>query len=190
MTSTEQRIAQAVDRTQTRWSVFMVVAVILTFIFLPIIWLLALIPIGFITYYGSLSVMAWNLTKELNSETWSKHALNVEKLNELHARLEAGDIQPGEELVRLLRESGLTEMAPVMELGPEIGVFQDHKMYDWVSLTNPDTEETHRYEYSGPLAVDAEGNLLNAKDGFGYTIVDGIVYERALTAEPEQTDAE
>ena len=180
MTGVEQKIRFAVGLTRRLWACGMVIATFYTLYNLPLWNALFLIPLGIISYLGSMVLMVILLQIQLTSSKPVDEDISM--LHQLHADLESGALEKGsDEMVRRMHEAKLYEIAPISKLSENIlGRFGDFPIYEWVQLTHPQTLETGVYFYHSPARYSPDGTPFIPDDDTGNTFVhvNGIIYAK------------
>ena len=174
MTSDEQQVTSAVTKTKKLWFAFMLVMIAVCLFFQLPAWYL--VPIAVVSYFGSVTLTIIAKTRSLEED-------EVENplLLKLHQDLEAGLVEPGsEEMFERMKECGIVDVYAVGDVSEEIvGVYNGHKMYEWVEIQDPESKEMFKFYYHGPGQYAGDGTpVLPEKDGVLYAHVEGVTYYR------------
>lgn len=135
-----------------------------------------LIPIGLISYFGSvtLTILAKSRPDEEDEDA-------NPLLLKLHEDLKAGRLEAGsEEMFNRMRECGIVDVYPIGEVSETIlGSFNGNTIYEWVEVQEPETQEMFKFYYHSPGQYELDGTpILPEKEGVLFAHVDGIVYAR------------
>lgn len=167
--SVEERIGAAVERARALWAVAMSVAILWIIFTQPLWWLLPLVLVGVVSYFGVLLVTGVLMTIILPHDE-VQLAAQEQRLREL------GTIEnpTPEDILRAGIKVG--EIVAVSEV---IGRFGEIDIHDWVDIrTGP--EKTERFVFEQVTPRDQGGNLLMpAKNG--YACLNGLTYKLSST---------
>jgi len=186
MTAIQEKIAAAVGRTRRLWAIGMALATLWVLFNLPLWLAIFLVPLGVITYLGSITLTILWLTTALNAAGINDDDEEEDhvKLKALHDDLESGKVLPGsKEMFDRMREAGMSRVVPIGQFSDEIvGYFNGQTMYEWVEVFNQKTQVFDKFNYYGPGKADADGNpQLPEEDGIVFASVNGIIYAKSKT---------
>jgi len=179
--SLHDKIVKAVNRARTAWAVMMGVAAIFTFSTAPNPWMWALlIPFGVISYMVTLAVVAFMLSGNVTEEDLKEAEA---KQDSLDVEAKRPNIPP--ETKKFLQDVGLKpdqvslhDIAVVSKTGPEIGMFKDKPIYEFIRVKVPGATKTDKLMYHGPAVVKDGQPEIPVVDGMIYALVEGVLYAK------------
>lgn len=171
----QERIAKVVAKTRALWAMSMVAASLTTAIWLPLWWLLPLVVLGIVTYYGSLLLAALYLSFTIDREEVSA-AAQEDYLQEFNQRLARGDDLFTPENQELAQKAGVFA-SPAVSKSPEIvGRFRDFNIYEWIEVPQRDGTVIH-LKFHSVAPHDQFGNAA-VPDEEGVALFEGSLYRQ------------
>ena len=174
----QDKIAAAVDHMRRLWAIWMVIITLLVIFSFPFWYVVFLVPLGVITYLGSITFTIIWLTASLNARAENNE--DPELLKTLYDDLKSGKIEQGsKEMFERMQEAGV---APIGKFSDEIvGQFNSQTIYEWVEVMNQHTKKFDKFVFWGPGKSDIEGNaMLPEQDGIVFATVNGIIYAKDI----------
>jgi len=153
----DERIESAVERVRSIWAVCMSAAIVWVLFTQPLWWLLPLIGIGVVTYFGSLYVTGVFLAMIIPRD-------------ELQAAIAQSELLERD----AISSTGL-EVGEIAETSEPIGRYMDLPIFEWVDILE-ERGKVRRYVFEHVTPKDQVGNLL-LSNKIGFAHYSGCTYK-------------
>jgi hypothetical protein len=135
-------------------------------------YLIALIPLGIITYFAMLIVVTLYLSRTITAE-------EIEEAKREDASLQRSRAAHTEDIPEEMTKAGFTDRVEIEETSETIGTYQGVELYEWVKL-KAGNEPAEKFDYFGPAQIINGVQIMPEIPGKWFANIEGVLYVKEL----------
>jgi hypothetical protein len=171
------RIAQAVSLVRSSYVVISVLALLGTSLWAPLWWLLVLVPVLWVGYYGCLVLTGIYIGATTSQEEWDavKEAEGIEDFNKIVASGELDADNPDH--VEAAKRAGV-QLATVVSVSEEIACrYMDNEIPEWIDIKT--TNGVNRCHFDSIAETDPQTGACVLPEEEGYIVFKDAVFKKS-----------
>lgn len=199
-TKLDGRLLAALQRTKIVWWTIMIASTVATLVYLPLWYMILLIPFGILAamvlMWVTVNILALRIP--MTEITAADAELEQEKLDAaknaaveaIARRQAAGEEVSSEEVMEALNAAGIIEVVTVDNMGPVIARYMDTDIYEYIMVQMPKHDTIDKLLYHGPAKLINGVAEIPVIPGWIFANVNNILYskdtnENNTLAEPD-----